>query len=187
MKNKAYNKSNIFDTSKLILIDEVLYTKYDMLARICNLIDNNKLNDAKNLLELTRYLYKEEDNKSNSFFILCNSIRYLIAYEENSKDELYYQSIFKLHCKEILGDEYVLYDMKNLKPKRPDAWVENKGNIIPVEMKRYAFDRSALKQLLKYMKMYNCNYGIAIGSELSIKLPLNITFVNLTKVKEYDI
>ena len=57
----------------------------------------------------------------------------------------------------------------------------------PVEMKLREFDLKALNQLLRYMEVYDCENGIAIGEELKVVLPENITFIPLDEVKKYDL
>lgn len=170
---------------EMVTIDGLPFRKYDLLGIACKLIDNNNLDEAENLLKMAKGMYSNKFG-SETFNRICSSLYDLIIYEENKKDELYYQEIFKTHCKEILGDDYNIYDMKNLQSKRPDAWVKYNEIIIPVEMKMGNFNCSALKQLQEYMELYKCSYGIAIGSKTTIDLPSNITFVKIERVKQYD-
>lgn len=170
---------------EMVTIDGLPFRKYDLLGIACKLIDNNNLDEAENLLKMVEGMYSNKFD-SETFNRICSSLYDLIIYEENKKDELYYQEIFKAHCKEILGDDYNIYDMKKLQPKRPDAWVKYNEIIMPVEMKMGNFNYSALKQLQEYMKLYKCLYGIAIGSKTTIDLPDNIKFVEIERVKQYD-
>lgn len=171
---------------EVIMIDELPFRKYDLLGFASKLIEINRLDEAQSLLNMTRDLY---DNKAgvDTFNRICDSLYDLAIYEEIRKDEIYYQGIFKSNCKKILGEEYNLYDKKELKQKRPDAWVEHKGIVIPVEMKMGKFNKRALRQLQGYMELYKCDYGIAIGLGISEVLPSNIKFVDLSEVKKYDI
>lgn len=165
-------------------IDGVLYDKYQLLALASKLASKNK-NDALLILKIAEELYSKFEDED--FDELCYCVHMFIMYENISKGELYYQDVFKNNCENILGSEYKLYDKKDLKRKRPDAWViKNNIEQIPVEMKLHHFDDSALKQLLNYMDIYECNNGIAIGKSCNIELPNNIMFVELSKVKEFD-
>lgn len=170
---------------EMITIDGLPFRKYDLLGLVYKFIDNNNLDEAETLLKMTEVMYTNKI-ESETFNRICSSLYDLIIYEENKKDELYYQGIFKAHCKEILGDDYNIYEMKNLQLKRPDAWVKYNELIIPVEMKMGNFNCSALKQLQEYMKLYKYSYGIAIGSKATIDLPSNITFIEIERVKQYD-
>lgn len=170
---------------EVVTIDELPFRKYDLLGFACKLIDNNKLDEVESLLKMTQGMYENKIG-SETFNRICDALYDLVLYEEMQKDEIYYQNIFKSHCKEILGDEYKLYNMKNSKPKRPDAWVEHNGVIIPVEMKKGKFNTAALIQLQGYMKLYECSYGIAIGLKSLIEFPSNIRFIDLSEVKKYD-
>ena len=55
---------------------------------------------------------------------------------------------------------------------------------IPVEVKYGKFDKKALKQLERYMKVYKCKMGIAIGNNLEVNIPENIKFVFISEIKE---
>ena len=50
-------------------------------------------------------------------------------------------------------------------------------------MKLNGFDGKALKQLERYMKVYKCEKGIAVGRTLNVKLPQNIEFVFLSELE----
>ena len=165
-------------------IDGVLYDKYQLLALASKLAPKSK-KDALLILKMAEELYSKFEDEN--FDKLCYCVHMFIIYENMNKDELYYQDVFKNNCQRILGDEYELYDKKNLKRKRPDAWVvKNNVEQIPVEMKLHCFGDSALKQLLNYMDLYECDNGIAIGESCNVELPNNIMFVELSKVKEFD-
>ena len=157
---------------RVCIIEGIPFRKFDLLSFVCVLIDENKLEDAENLLNMTNGLYIP-DRYSKSYERLSDALRDLI--------------IFKVHCSEILGSEYKIFDKKDLKPKRPDAWVVNEDNlIIPVEMKKHHFNSDALRQLEEYMQLYGCSHGIAIGDKLTTLLPDNIMFVPLDKIKAFD-
>ncbi len=165
-------------------IDGVLYDKYQLLALASKLAPKSK-KDALLILKMAEELYSKFEDEN--FDELCYCVHMFIIYENMNKDELYYQDVFKNNCQRILGDEYELYDKKNLKRKRLDAWVvKNNVEQIPVEMKLHCFGDSALKQLLNYMDLYECDNGIAIGESCNVELPNNIMFVELSKVKEFD-
>ena len=170
---------------EIVTVDKLPFRRYDLLGFACKLIDNNKLDEAESLLKMTQGMYENKIG-SETFNRICDALYDLVLYEEMQKDEIYYQNVFKSHCKEILGNGYNLYDMKILKPKRPDAWVEYNGIIIPVEMKIGKFNKTALGQLQGYMELYKCDYGIAIGLKSSVCFPSNIKFVDLSEVKKYD-
>lgn len=164
-------------------IDGILYNKYELLALASKLAHKSK-KDALIILKMTEELYLKFNDET--FDELCDCVRMFILYEDLSKDELYYQEVFKENCKNILGEEYEIYNKKNLQRKRPDAWVIKDHKEIPVEMKVHEFNKTAFKQLLNYMKMYKCDNGIAIGKPCDIKLPDNILFIDIKDVKKFD-
>ena len=79
----------------------------------------------------------------------------------------------------MIGNEWNLTKRKNIKEHIPDFWLINSSNeFAPVECKLYSFDKAALNQLERYMKVYNCNFGIAVANTLDVKLPNNIKFIS---------
>lgn len=62
---------------------------------------------------------------------------------------------------------------------RPDAWLALEGRELPVEIKRDAFDGKAVLQLLRYMRVYDCERGVAVAPSLATPLPSNILFVEV--------
>ena len=84
---------------------------------------------------------------------------------------------FKEKYKSKLGNNYQIVkrvtDGKNI----PDFWVFNGTDAVPVECKLHSFDKNALKQLQRYMTVYNCQTGIAVGSSLTVELPETIIFI----------
>lgn len=79
--------------------------------------------------------------------------------------------------------EYKLIRKKNNSKHIPDAWVEQDGEEIPVEMKLNDFDAKALKQLRRYINVYKKNKGIAIGRKLTVELPSDIRFISLEELE----
>lgn len=62
---------------------------------------------------------------------------------------------------------------------RPDAWLCLDGREVPVEIKRGAFDGKAVLQLVRYMRVYDCEHGVAVAPSLAVPLPSNILFVEV--------
>lgn len=62
---------------------------------------------------------------------------------------------------------------------QPDAWVEWNGVVSPVEVKRDFFDKAALEQLARYMRVFGCSHGIAVAPALKVAIPQSVTFVTV--------
>ena len=65
-------------------------------------------------------------------------------------------------------------------------WLRNNMQEIPVEVKKFEFGRAALKQLLRYMKFYKCDKGIAVAKKLIVELPENIRFISIEELEELN-
>ena len=134
----------------------------------------------------------EEANGENAFYYImkeyCNSERfdytlYKLAVNAfrtltlKEKNEYSVHTLFKENYSKFYEGEIIYH--KNNPRHIPDAWVEKDGECIPVEMKRYCFDKQALEQLTRYINFYNCKHGIAVGEKLTVKLPDNIIFISI--------
>lgn len=99
------------------------------------------------------------------------------------KNEFTYQDMFKKNYSKIGKGKVV--NLKTDGHNIPDAWVRRGDCILPVEVKLKGFDDKALKQLERYMKVYKCEKGIAVGRTLNVKLPQNIEFVFLSELEDW--
>jgi len=62
----------------------------------------------------------------------------------------------------------------------PDAWIKlPSGDICPVEAKRTKADKSALSQLIRYMRVFNRSTGILVAKTITITIPDNVVFVGV--------
>lgn len=80
------------------------------------------------------------------------------------RESCMYGPIAKALGGEVLGGE-----------SQPDCLVRN----IPVEAKPIAFNRSALKQLTRYMRAAGSPRGIAAARVLNVQLPKNVFFLKV--------
>ena len=160
------------------------FTKIGVDKAISLIVEASNLEDKEERLDTFDKLFrgnKYYENLSLELYMLIKHALYSDKYY-NTKDELYYQELYKQHIK-LIHPEYVLTTRKSINSKFPDAWLKDQNNeFIPMEMKKDKFNSKALKQLLGYMKTYNCEKGIAIGRTLEVDLPDNIEFVSLEKI-----
>lgn len=97
--------------------------------------------------------------------------------------EYVYQSMFCKNVDKLIPDAKCV-NRKNDRHNIPDAWVELNGEDLPVEVKRYCFDKKALCQLQRYIDFFHTNGGIAVAEKLTVELPDNIVFISLDQVRE---
>ncbi len=108
----------------------------------------------------------------------------IIWRNKERNNEFHWQQVFKDVYPKIKNVEIV--DRKHDGRNIPDAWVKDKEEYIPVEVKLKHFDKSALNQLKRYMRAYNCNKGIAVAEKLTVELPENISFISHKELKDAD-
>lgn len=139
---------------------------------------------------------KEEDswvwlNKSSEVLWhskIFNSIRNCVAKEiarRNSKNEYYYQRLFDRVANRLLKGANPIHLKTNGKDI-PDSFIDLNGETLPIEVKIGDFDKKAKQQLERYINNYNCERGIAVGRNLTVDLPENITFFSLKEL-EYEL
>lgn len=61
----------------------------------------------------------------------------------------------------------------------PDFWVEVDGGVYPVEVEAVKFNKHAVCQLGRYMKVFDCPVGYGVARELTAKLGRGMRFVKL--------
>ena len=120
-------------------------------------------------------------HKMMKFLTLYTELSQWQLHKTFQKNEFYYQKLFKENYSKIRKGQVI--KNKNDGHNFPDAWVEENGYIIPVEVKLRKFDPKALKQLLRFMKAYGSLKGIAVARELSVKLPHNIEFISFSELE----
>jgi hypothetical protein len=149
----------------LLLYQKVIYNKIQES-------DNNKKEDLNNLNYILNILDR---------YCLLHEI----MYDEN---EFNIHHLFKMYYQKILGIEYQIKDdFKNDKKNIPDFMLTKDNKMIPVEIKLHDFDSMALIQLCRYIEVYNCEYGIAVGERCTIKIPNNIKFICINELRKCEV
>lgn len=62
---------------------------------------------------------------------------------------------------------------------RPDGFVNYMGNILPVEVKLNSIVGSSIKQISRYMEIFESKGGVVVAPELKASLPSNVIFVQV--------
>lgn len=169
---KIQNKIEYYFNNKKI-------DRFDLLASAAN--SETETQAWRRLKLASKMFHFQEDETFNILYreIALGVVR---AFYEN---EFTIQSMFKENVEKILGSEYHLLKEKKNNPRHiPDAWVTFEDQEIPVEVKYNTFDKKALKQLQRYMKVYKSKTGIAIGRTLGTYLPDNIRFVSISDMNK---
>lgn len=153
--------------------------RFDLLASAAT---SETKSQAWGRLELASKMFHFQ--KDETFNILYDEVA-LGLVRTFYENEFTIQNMFKENVEKILGSKYHLLKEKNNNPKHiPDAWVIYEDQEIPVEVKYNKFDKKALKQLQRYMKVYKSKTGIAIGRTLETNLPDNICFVSISEMEK---
>lgn len=149
--------------------NDIIIDKYTLLESM------SACESRENLYEIEKLLCTLFSCDFDSSFSRMYSYVMGSKLEEFRHHEFYYQDEFKKKC-ESLGFGSIV-EHKNIKGHIPDAWVNKNGELIPVEVKVDKFNASALKQLSRYMSVYNTKHGYAVAKRLTVMLPKNITFI----------
>jgi len=177
MENKI---SIIYDKGKPvnIKIGEFILDKYEALA-ICIRLDKGNQNAMKFTEYIRNIFYDDPIFKDISETVY----RFLILKEMNIDNEFAVQRYFNGNVKNILGEEYDYIELPKesiIKGHYPDSWIKYNDDLFPVEVKKNNFNDKALKQLTRYIDIYQSKKGIAVGEKLTVKgnLPSNIIFIS---------
>lgn len=74
---------------------------------------------------------------------------------------------------------YIKINIPIIKSHIPDGFVQFNNEIYAVEVKLGSFDKSATRQLKRYISAYGCRGGIAVARSLKSPIPPNIKFVEI--------
>lgn len=96
---------------------------------------------------------------------------------EPKYNESFYVEMFNKWCHKTMDDCEVVDGHRNIH-NIPDSWVRINGVEIPVEVKLGKFNKSAMMQLNRYMREFNCKYGVAVGRCATVDIPENVFFVS---------
>ena len=162
-----------------VVIDGVEFDRFQLLA-FASLLSSKSKDLARWVLNIaSRLFHWQEDWAFNELYgtVAMDITRHWIETEAS----LYTR--FEEKAPEILGGDAKIVRVK-VKPKhRPDSWVRMNGNNIPVEIKLGKFDAKALKQLQRYMSVYESSLGIAVGERATVDLPENVIFISTKELK----
>lgn len=189
MKDFKMVKIGIFKNEKFSKLETS--EQFMHLGIACYILSNALNKDRREAMEfmsLASKLYHPAD--CDAFNELYSAVAYRVTYE-TTKDEFYWQEEFKNNINYIIPNSKIVNKKSNGRDI-PDAWVDVNGLLIPVEVKLGGFNIKAKKQLMRYMKAYNCGMGIAVAQELTTELPENILFIShktiekASKNRKYD-
>lgn len=166
--------------------DDKLYVHvFDILSLAGEILSEySKANKKKawECMKLASTLYHSWQGQKNitTFNNLYETmVTHLTWISDVSTNEFALQDLFKSRVKELISPEAEIVSIRGLKNNRPDSFVKLGDEVIPVEVKLDAFDNKALKQLMRYMKAYDAQRGLAVAGRLTVELPTNISFIEL--------
>lgn len=116
--------------------------------------------------------------ESWAYNTIRNSAMADVVFTKNRRDtEARYYDLFEKHLHKVFDESTKVIEGHSNAKNKPDKWIEINGVEIPVEMKKGEFDAKALKQLQRYMSVFNSVAGVAVGSHMTVDCPTNVIFV----------
>lgn len=172
---------NIFKENGSIEIEYKGYRidKYKLLAMAIN---SEQTEQSLELLKIAS-VFKGEETFDTLYFATINTVTDRRMTESKEPNEFYYQKLFNTVYPNMANVKVI--DVKHDGENIPDSWVLKGENKIPVEVKKYDFDKKALMQLKRYMRIYQSKYGIAVAKSLTVDIPDNITFVSINDLEKF--
>lgn len=163
---------------KKLFINGEISNPYILLS---NAIDEKDDNVSREYLHLANN-FRDDNIYNNLYFATLSTVTDRIMSKRIGEfTEFDVHELFKKRYPLISGAEII--NVQSNKQDIPDVWVLENGLKIPVEIKKGRFNKSALRQLKRYINAYNCSFGIAVGEEVTVDLPGNIKFVSIDQLK----
>ena len=153
------------------------YSRFDLLALAERATDKKA---AAVVLQLASILFHWQDD--STFNSLYGAVAMSIAWATNESEATIYD-LFSKNFKNVLGENVEIVKRTNNGKHIPDFWIKTEQGVIPVEVKLKDFNLKALHQLSRYISFYETTGGVAVGENLTVELPENITFVSIESLK----
>lgn len=131
-------------------------------------------NDLDKALDYVDEAFKDKDCCWIEHCVRETVMRWFMLSRPREKDVY---SWFRQNYKSKLGNNFEIVKKESNSKNIPDFWLYDGETEIPVECKIGDFNKWGLAQLQRYMNVYQCEKGVAVGNTLSVELPENITFV----------
>lgn len=176
-ENKEFGNIRVvtIDGQTEYLVNGTVLDRFKLLALA---VDAETKEEAWEILHVASKLFHPLDDPYFNSLYTASVTEVVWSHRKN---EFTYQDMFKRNYSKIGKGKVV--NLKTDGHNIPDAWIRRGDYILPVEVKLNGFDGKALKQLERYMKVYKCEKGIAVGRTLNVKLPQNIEFVFLSELE----
>ena len=164
-------------------LDEDLSTDaIDILSRIA-LCEN--CTDAELCFKHANFLisYCTNQRYIEKFWSLYGMVRMYVAWERSvDSHEFAIHRLVKDKINEVTDGRYQIISMKSDGRNIQDLWVKDTSSdkILPVEIKKKAFDAHAQKQLERYISSYDSGQGIAVGESYTAASNPNIIFMPIS-------
>lgn len=161
---------------KYLMLDNAKIDKFELLALAEKVSWDDPIQGREILRMATGIFCSENDWVFNE---ICDAVTLSVLGRIASRNSEYWlHGFFKKNVKDILGEHVDIVDGPRRQRHQPDAWVSVNGKLLPVEIKKGSFNKTALNQLMRYIKVFEAKQGIAIAEELTVELPPNIIFVS---------
>lgn len=169
---------------KYLILDGFKFNRYELLA-FAERVSEESIREARSVLRVASTLFHPEDDWA--FNELYHSVSSSVAEKSFFRSsEFWLHHYFKENIKTIMGNDYETTEMKQSNKHRPDAWVRLGEQVLPVEIKKGKFGKRAMDQLVRYMTYYKTVGGVAVGTELTTKLPTGVVFYDCSSWGEVD-
>ena len=184
MKELAKSKYEALSKKFYKLLEEIdtnwCDMAYDVLKELDELADCATCDDAAIRQEARDKIHELTARFNMPCLDFCMTIASCYIERTNRLYEKDVCAVFQQKHKTLLGDEWDIIQHNDLPKHKPDFWVSDGVEDVPVECKLDVFNEKAKQQLLRYMAVYNKPHGIAVARQLKCELPDSIRFIQVT-------
>jgi len=155
-------------------------TPFDCLALALALADANDFEGAWKAMGLSQgaAIALEDDCTFNALY---GAAAIKLAWLRDLRD-LDSHELTGIHARLVENLPYLLPEAKIVSHPsspacRPDFWFEVAGGVYPVEVRKASFGSAAVKQLRRYMAVYETAQGYAVAPKLTTDLDEGMVFI----------
>lgn len=175
-------------TKSRYIEEERIYNGFEIIPIVDLMLCDNQFKIASDLIKLTRLLFHTYKDKTITECMYLHSLEHLdyrrIELRTVFYNELFLYDLIKRDIS-VLIPSAVVVDFHIIQGHIPDLMIELDGEMCPVEVKKSNINKSALDQLRRYLRVYNCKKGFLMGTKLSTVIEEDhITFIDISHLRD---
>lgn len=173
------------EKNKYINVDK-FYDVFELMIMARNQIDDKQFKIAEDIMDICQSLsmrYSDKSIKTHMSGIITMCLNHYYRYFQHFKSEKFLYELIKKDISELIHGAKII-EFKPVPAHIPDFMIEINRNLFPIEVKVDIITQANIRQIVRYVKEYNCERGYLMGTKNDHSLPENIIFVNISNLRD---